>query len=260
VTGAGKGETMANETAHGDDGPRPVRYGWRQRLGMIIPSVNTEAEPQIEAMLPQGVTLHTTRLRMVEAAPDQFLAFTEKIEDGAVLLADAGVDRILFHCTAVTTFEPEMAERIRDRIVAATGVPAVATADAILAALAALGARKVVMVTPYLPEVNEREAAFLRYNGIDVLSAYAAGLTYARDFRAIEPYAWYRTAMAHRRDEADAYFLSCAQIRVAEIIAPLERDLGRPVITSNQAAAWHVLRTGGISDRSAGFGALFERC
>ena len=260
MTGADKGETLAIQTLQGDDLSRPVRYGWRQRLGMIVPSVNTEAEPQIEAMLPEGVTLHTTRLRMVEGAPDQFQGFTEKIEDGAVLLADAGVDRILFHCTAATTFEPGMADRIRDRIVTATGLPAVVTADAVLAALAALGARTVVMVTPYREEVNEREAAFLRYHGIDVPSAYAAGLTYARDFRAIEPYAWYRTAMAHRRDEADAYFLSCAQIRVAEIIAPLERDLGRPVVASNQAAAWHALRTSGISDRSPGFGTLFERC
>ena len=81
-----------------------VRFGWRLRLGMIIPSVNTEAEPQIEAMLPEGVTLHTTRLRMIEDTPDQLLSLTERIEEGASLLNDAGVDRILFHCTAVTTY------------------------------------------------------------------------------------------------------------------------------------------------------------
>jgi maleate isomerase len=241
----------------GENDARRVRYGWRQRIGMIVPSVNTEAEPQIAAMLPEGVTLHTTRLKMAEA-PDQIMGFAEKIEDGAALLADAGVDRILFHCTAVTTYEPAMGERIRKRIAVATGLPAVVTGDAVVAALAALGARRIVMVTPYLAEVNAREAAFLRHHGIETLNAYAAGLIYARDFRAIEPYAWYRTAMQHRHDAADAYFLSCAQIRVAEIIAPLERDLGRPVVTSNQAAAWHALRTGGISDRSAGFGALFE--
>ena len=63
-----------------------VRYGWRLRLGMIIPAVNTEAEPQIEAMLPEGVTLHTTRLRMIEDTPDQLLSLTERIEEGAALL------------------------------------------------------------------------------------------------------------------------------------------------------------------------------
>lgn len=239
---------------------RKVPYGWRFRLGMIIPSVNTEAEPQIGAMLPEGVTLHTTRLKMVEGPPETLLSFTEKIEEGASVLADAGVDRILFHCTAVTTHDPEMARRIRERIVQATGLPVSVTGEAVATAFAALGARKVVMVTPYLGAVNEREAAFLRHHGLTVLGHHAEGLTYAREFRAIEPYGWYRMAMERRHAEADAYFLSCAQIRVAEIVDALEHDLGRPVVTSNQAALWHALRQGGISDQFTGFGQLFARC
>ena len=237
-----------------------VPYGWRFRLGMIVPSVNTEAEPQIGAMLPDGVTLHTTRLKMVEGPPETLLSFTDKIEEGASVLADAGVDRILFHCTAVTTHDPDMARRIRERIVQATGLPVSVTGEAVAAALGALGARKVVMVTPYLREVNEREAAFLRHHGVTVLGHHAQGLTYAREFRAIEPYGWYRMAIERKHAEADAYFLSCAQIRVAEIIEALEHDLGRPVVTSNQAALWHALRQGGIGDQFAGFGQLFARC
>ena len=237
----------------------PVRYGWRLRLGMIIPAVNTEAEPQIEAMLPEGVTLHTTRLRMIEDTPDQLLSLTERIEEGATHLADAGVDRILFHCTAVTTYSPDMAQRIRERIVAATGLPVTVTADAVTSALKVLGARKLIMITPYVAAVNAREAAFLRHNGITVLRDFAAELTYAKDFRAIEPFAWYRRAIEWRHPEADAYFLSCAQMRIAEVIGLLERDLGKPVVTSNQAAAWHALRESGIHDRVPGFGTLFER-
>ena len=236
-----------------------VRFGWRYRLGMIIPAVCTEAEPQIGAMLPDGVTLHATRLRMVEDRPSQLLSFAERAEEGAALLADAGLDRILFHCTAVTTYEPDMAERIGARVAAASGLPVTVTGDAVAAALAALGARKVVLVTPYVPEINARETAFLNHRGVSVIGDHAQGLTYGRDFRAIEPQAWYRTVMARRDDAADAYFLSCAQIRVAEIIETLEHDLGRPVVTSNQAALWHALRQGGIRDPIAGFGELLAR-
>ena len=57
---------------------------------------------------------------------------------------------------------------------------------------------------------------------------------------------------------ADAYFLSCTTIRSTPIIAALERDLGKPVVTSNQAMAWHALRTGGVKDRIPGFGTLFS--
>ncbi|HXQ52334.1 MAG TPA: hypothetical protein VN802_14665 [Stellaceae bacterium] len=251
---------MATIGTRGDLGTAGVRFGSRLRLGMIVPSVNSEAEPQIEAMLPPGVTLHTTRLKMIEDTPEQLLSFTDRIEEGAALLADAGVDRILFHCTAVTTHDPGMADRVRARIVAATGRPVAVTSEAVTAALNALGARRVVMVTPYVDAVNRREVAYLRHFGIEVASDHAAGLTYAKDFRAIEPQAWYDKVLARRREDADAYFLSCAQIRVVEIIAPLERALGRPVVTSNQAAAWHSLRESGIGDRVGGFGALFERC
>src|ERR1700683_703063 len=104
---------------------------------MITPSVTTEAEPQIAAMLPPGVTLHTTRLKMIEDTPGQLLSMTERVEEGAALLADAGVDRILFHCTAVTTHDPGMAGRIRERIVQATGRPVAVTSEAVVAALRA---------------------------------------------------------------------------------------------------------------------------
>jgi maleate isomerase len=116
------------------------------------------------------------------------------------------------------------------------------------------------MVTPYVEAVNRRESAYLAHFGIEVLADHAAGLTYARDFRAIAPETWLETALAHRRTDAEAYFLSCAQIRVAEIIPKLEHALGRPVVTSNQAAAWHALRESGIADKVSGYGALFERC
>ncbi|HUB98118.1 MAG TPA: hypothetical protein VL993_19495 [Stellaceae bacterium] len=239
--------------------PAEVRFGSRLRLGMIIPSVNSEAEPQIAAMLPPAVTLHATRLKMVEDTPEQLLSFCDKVEEGAALLADAGVDRILFHCTAVTTHDPEIAGRIRERIVAATGRPVAVTSEAVVAALKALGARRIVMVTPYVAAVNRRETAYLAHFGIELLADHAEGLTYGRDFRAITPQSWLEKVLARRRDDAEAYFLSCAQIRVAEIIAPLEHALGRPVVTSNQAAAWHALRESGIADKVAGFGALFER-
>jgi maleate isomerase len=237
-----------------------IRHGSRLRIGMLLPAVNTEAEPQMDAMLPAGVTLHTTRLRMVEsAAPAELLTMTERVEDGAKLLADAGVDRILFHCTAVTTFAPGLADSICERITKATGLPALATGDAVVAALNRLGAKKIVMVTPYLAEVNRNEVAFLGRHGISVLREYGSGLIYAKDFRTIEPQAWYRKAMEMRDDAADAYFLSCAQVRVGEIIAALERDLGRPVVTSNQAALWHALRESGVKDRVTGFGTLLQQ-
>ena len=200
-----------------------VKFGSRLRLGMIVPSVNTEAEPQIEAMLPDGVTLHTTRLKMIE---DYARAVAEQPDR-----ADRGRRLASRRCRGRShplplhrgdDVDPDSADRIGARIVAATGLPATVTAHAVRAALAALGAKSVVLVAPYVQEVNDREAAFLAANNVRVLRNHALGLTYAKDFRAIAPEDWRLLAAGQRDDEADAYFLSCAQIRVAEIIAPLD--------------------------------------
>ncbi len=64
--------------------------------------------------------------------------------------------------------------------------------------------------------------------------------------------------MALRNDSAEAYFLSCANIQSIDVIEVLERDLGKPVVTSNQAAIWCSLRMAGIRDDVRGLGALLR--
>jgi maleate isomerase len=84
------------------------------------------------------------------------------------LLADAKPHRIAFHCTAVSTYAPNLAPEIRARIEAASGIAASSTADAILAAVAQLNAPRVTLVTPYIASVHAREIGFLESAGIEI--------------------------------------------------------------------------------------------
>jgi maleate isomerase len=234
------------------------RYGWRARLGMLLPSGNVAAESQFNAMLPDGVSLHTTRLKLTGSTDAELLAMTDRVEDGATLLADACVDLILFHCTAVSTWDAAMDRALPERITAATGLPATATSRGLMAALKALDVRRIVMVSPYIEPINAREKAFLEAHQISVLKTVGLGISQAKDMISVEPGEWYRLVRANVSDSADAYFISCTAVRSLEVIADLERDLGRPVVTSNQVAAWHSLRSMGIKDTPAGFGRLFS--
>jgi maleate isomerase len=197
-------------------------------------------------------------LKLAGSSREELLAMTAKVEEGAALLADAGVDLIGFNCTAVSTFDDTMAENIRVRIATVSAVPAVSTADGIIAAFQALAVRRVVLLTPYIDTVNEREIAFLARHEIEVLGHQGLNLSEGQGMASIEPGEWYRRALALRNSQADAYFLSCTAIRVLPIIEALERDLGKPVLTSNQAFVWHVLRTAGFNDAPAGLGTLFR--
>lgn len=235
---------------------REVNYGSRARLGMLLPSGNAAAEPEILAMLPRGISLHASRLKLTGSSLQQLLGMVERVEEAAALVSDAAVDLLAFHCTAVSTLNEELETSIARRAQEASGRPVVTTAQAIIKALEAVGARRIVLITPYIDEINQREIDFLERHGIEVLAASGLGLNTPQEMLRIEPRAWHDCVLQQKRADADAYFISCTAIRTAGVIEALEAALERPVITSNQTLAWHSLRTLGLDERVAGFGWL----
>jgi len=236
-----------------------INYATRARLGVLVPSGNTVAEPELRAMLPAGVGLFVTRLPLTGSSETELLAMLETLEAGTRLLADARPDAIAFHCTAVSTFAPHMAGEIRSRMGRASPIPALATADAILAALEALHAIRVLLVTPYIDPVHRREVAWLTASGFQVTGGGCMGIATNAEMARIPPEAISARVIAEAKGiPADVCFISCTAIRSAGLIAPLEAALGIPVITSNQVLAWHALCRLGISDNPPGFGALFQ--
>ncbi len=238
-----------------------IDYGDRGRLGALIPSGNAVAEPELRAMLPPGLGLVVTRLELRGSSEAELLRMASGIEPAARLLADARPDAIAFHCTAVSTFAPALATEIRRRIEDATGLPALATADAILAALGALGARRVVLVTPYIEAVHAREIAFLEAGGFDLAGSSCLGVDGNAEMARIAPVAiaeQTRAAVA-AASAAEVCLISCTAIRSGVLIAALEAEIGMPVVTSNTAMAWHVARTLGLRDGVQGFGRLLAQ-
>jgi maleate isomerase len=236
----------------------PAGYGERLRIGMMLPCRNTVAEPELNALLPEGISLHTTRLRLLGTSREELAAMTENVEQAAELLAAAQVALIVFHCTAVSTLDSDMGDNLVARIERSTGIPATATSLALLAALETLNARRIVMVTPYRQGINDDEVSFFANHGVEVLEDLGLGLPDAKSMASVDPADWYRHTVALKRPDAEAYFLSCTNIRAAAAIEALEGALGAPVISSNQAMLWHALRKNGIADALDGYGELLR--
>jgi maleate isomerase len=234
-----------------------IDYGERLRIGMMLPSGNVIAEPQIRSMLPQGVQLYSTRLPLRGSSHAELVGMTEGIESATRMLADAEVDVIAFNCTAVSTMSRVMADTLDARMQAATTIKSFTTATAIQQALAALGAKRIVLLTPYVPEINEREKAFFSDEGLNIISNQCMGLSQAGEMAALKPATWRDFALENQDKTADAYLISCTAVRSAEAIEELESRLGRPVVTSNQAMVWHALRLVGLTDFVTGYGQLF---
>jgi len=234
-----------------------ANYGDRARIGMLLPSVNRAAEPQITEMLPRGVSLHTTRLRLRASDDAAINEMVSDVERGAAMLADADVDLIVFHCTAASMFAPGFDDGIIERIENATGKNATSTSKGCLEAFELFGAKNITLTTPYTQETNDREVAYLASHNVKVLSETGAGIGGdGAAMLAIEPEEWRRRVNAQDEPDSQAAFISCTAIRAVEAIEPIEADIDKPVITSNQAMLWHALRKLGVDDRPQGFGRL----
>jgi maleate isomerase len=240
-------------------GHADIDYGDQFRAGIIVPSGNVVAEAEIRAMLPRGVAPLFTRLALRGSSEAELMGMLSGLESAAQLLADANVGTIVFHCTAVSTFAPHFAGDIRSRIEHATGIAAFATSDAILEAVNSLNISKLSLFTPYIEPVHAREIAFLAAHDIDVVDGRYLGIDSNAEMATLMRSALFEWVAQHYSTKSDGYFLSCTAIRSAGIISSLERFLGRPVITSNQAMVWQLLQRAGISKRVEGFGSLLDQ-
>jgi maleate isomerase len=203
------------------------------------------------------VEFHFTRNRI--AVDRSVIDMLPGILESASLLANCRCDLIVYHCTGRSMAAGKAAEtRMVDAITQATGRAATSTAAAIIASLRALEARRIVLATPYQQGINDLEKQFLMESGIEVLRDSALDLSMPEGMCGATPDFWIEKVLELRDAQADAYFISCTNIQSLDAIEKLEIELGRPVITSNQAALWHALRSCGISDAIPGLGRLLR--
>jgi maleate isomerase len=231
----------------------------RARIGLIIPSSNRLTEPQFQRYAPSGVQIHVTRLRMTGPHHAALVDLLPRIEEAAGALADARCDVVVFHCTGTSmesglAMERRVLETMRD-----AGAQRVAsTASALVDACEALGARRLVLVSPYAAETNARESAFLAEAGLEVIRDRALNLPGSDAYVGAPADVWFDVTLGEADPRADAYLLSCTNIHSIGLIEDLEQRLGRPVITSNQATLWYGLRICGLADRVPGLGKLMQ--
>ena len=128
----------------------------------------------------------------------------------------------------------------------------------VIDALKELEIKKIVIGTPYLDEINTKEAEFLYNKGFEILNIQGLNLSTGVEFGKVTPQYWKKFALEINDQEADAIFLSCGGIRSLEVIDEIENIAGKPVITSNQAQVWSCLRKAGIKDDIQGFGKIFN--
>ncbi|HUZ73558.1 MAG TPA: hypothetical protein VMU87_11275 [Stellaceae bacterium] len=238
-------------------------YGYRAKIGMVLPGVNTITEPEFYRIAPRGVSIHTTRVMLTgKATPESYLRMERDIERAAAELETAEVDVATWVCTSGGALLDR--HKIEEKITRIIGCPAASTLTSAIAALKALDIKRIALGTPYVGFINETEIEVLEKEGFKVVSMYGLELGATQEERRgigrVPPQSLHRFARHIDHPEADAIFFSCANVSGVEELAEIEAACGKPVITSNLVTIWHALRLAGINDKLQGFGRLLAEC
>lgn len=234
----------------------------RAALGVIVLEADATLEPEFARMTDiDGVALYHSRIPMVpEIRPDTLLRMEKDLPAAARMLPPSvDFDVIGYGCTSAATVIGS------DRVAQAvqTVFPDVTVTDplaAIIAAGRALGAGRLGFLTPYVPEVSIRMRQKLEEAGFRIAGF---GSFEEADDKVVARISEAAIAAAAARVAAvapcDAVVISCTNLRCLRIIPQIESQIGVPVISSNLALAWHMLRLAGVCEAMPRFGRLFER-
>lgn len=230
----------------------------RGRIGFVILATEPLLESEMIKIAPPDIGVHFSRVAMAdELTAENLMDQLSKIPQAAsLLLADGQLDVLCYACTSgsIVMGEAQIVECLR------AGMPgAIPTTliSCVLAAFRKLNINKIAVATPYIPEINDRLRAYLAGSGVDVVNIGGLELTRDIDIAHVDPRFLIEFAKHVDRPDAEAIFLSCSALRASEVAAEIEEQVGKPVVTSNQAMLWNCLRLANVSDKFGGYGRLF---
>ena len=231
----------------------------RGKIGFVLIPNEQTIEQDMIAHMPEGVGVYFSRATMPrEITTDSLAQLRGSLaETAARILPDDKLDVVAFACTSGTVAVGEEASRA-ELAKGAPGAKTTTLAGAVRKALSAIGAKRIVLGSPYVAELNANVARYLEGAGFEVLAAHGMGLEYDTQMIRVSPDYLIDFAQAIDVPEANAVLLSCGALRSIDVIDRIEQKIGKPAICSNQAMLWDSLRLAGVDDRLPGLGVLLR--
>lgn len=233
-------------------------YGWRSKIGLLVPSVNTTIEADFWKLTPHGVSIHVARLKTERLMTFDALRQMEKSsESAAEQVADAEVDVIAYGCTSGSFLAGhKWNKQITNKMERKTGIPSITTTGAMIRSLEEKKLKRISVVTPYVSQTNEQLRKYLTEGGIEVLDLQAFEILDGFDHANITPWQVFDLVKKADKPGSEGIFIACTQVRAIPVLDVLEQDLGKPVISANQATLWLALKTVGFGGKIENYGSL----
>jgi maleate isomerase len=230
------------------------------RIGQIVPSSNTTMETEIPSMLlarqgirPERFTFHSSRMRMKKVVKEELEAMDRDSDRCALELSDARVDVLGYACLVAIMsmglgYHRQSEQRLHQRTLEnGAEAPVVTSAGALVEGLQALGAKRIVVVCPYLKPLTQLVVDYLEAEGFEVLDHIALEIPDNLEVGRHDPQRLLEIYKRLDRKGADAIVLSaCVQMPSLPVIAEVEAEAGIPVVSAAVCTTYVMLKRLGL--------------
>lgn len=242
------------------------------RVGQIVPSSNTTMETEIPAMLrlresirPERFTFHSSRMRMKKVVKEELAAMDAESDRCAIELSDARVDVLGYACLVAIMAMGHGYHRVSQKRLSAHtsanggAAPVLTSAGALVDALKVIGAKRIVVVAPYMKPLTELVVDYIRNEGYEVLDYRALEIPDNLEVGRHDPDRLPGIVAQMDTRDANAIVLSaCVQMPSLSAVAKVEALTGKPVITAAIATTYAMLNELGLERIVPGAGALLS--
>jgi maleate isomerase len=241
--------------------------GPRLKVGVVVPSTNTSCQPELDALRPHLVTNHTGRMIIAndsmtdEPGFDRVMRGIRNSTHPAIKsVTSCDPDCVIVAVSPESYWEgPEShAQVLASMREAADGRPVTMSPEAISAALSAHSARRVAVITPYLPLGDDSVSRWFKDNDYDVVRIQGLGMPNPAQISHVSKERLRKVVRDIDGDDIDAIVQVGTNVAMQQVAAEAELWLDKPVLSNNTVLYWHALRSNGITDRIHGFGSLLS--
>ncbi|QIW23519.1 arylmalonate decarboxylase [Sulfolobus sp. S-194] len=221
--------------------------GGRGRIGVILPANNAGMEYDLWKMAPEGVSIHSTRMKPTKGCePENIGEFENELKYTYSLLAEVS-DIIIYGRTYGTHKHAHVIKRVIKDVI----IPE----ESAYKLLKKLNVRKLWIGTPYIKERTLEEVEWWKENGFEIVGYAGLGKIRGIDISNTPIFTIYRLVKRHLDEvlKADAVYIACTALSTYEAVQYLYEDLGIPVISENIAAMWEALNKLKIKAKLPGF-------
>jgi len=234
---------------------------WRARIGKVSPSRGDNYIYEFYQIAPRNILLTVIATTVQKLEPDNFARAFQAYEESALTLAREGAQILIFGGGPVFVSQaPGSEEALCKRLQAATSLAVITEFASAADAARALGIQRLGVISPYREQLNGIIQGYFQQKGFDVPLVRGLGIERNIDIGNLsEDAAFDLTLTAFREGpEVDGFYITCPRWRTAAGIAALEKETGKPVVTSVQSNIWSACKVLGIRDRIQGYGRLLS--